>query len=225
MRHRAHSHSGVKRPHELRAGQVNLIGQRAERPRLGYPAGQELHGSEDVPVDDAAGCSRKAIMTGLDREEWRLLHTALPGLPARPSLASVPDYENCGADEGDQDEDRHDDPGSDVEVFSVVAGGGEPGHSSHDGWIGRGGSLRAASLPVSRDSRLLGQRTWGDWVISQVMSRRRVVRDATNAAAAAIAAIRAVAAANGRASPPLRPWAGPKAALPSLAPARVVAAV
>src|ERR1700728_2908907 len=65
----------------------------------------------------------------------------------------------------------------------------------------------------------------GDRRSSQVMSRRSVVRDATIAVATPVAAMSIAAAAKGKGLPPLSPWAGPNAAPPSLAPARVVAAV
>jgi hypothetical protein len=57
------------------------------------------------------------------------------------------------------------------------------------------------------------------------MSRRTVVRAAMSATAAEKAAMSAAPATKGRGPPPLSPCAGPKAALPSVVPARVVAAV
>ena len=73
--------------------------------------------------------------------------------------------------------------------------------------------------PAGRRARPLA-RTPG-----QAMSCRRVVRVATSETAGRDGGEERGGADEGKRAAALSPWAGPKAALPSLAPAKVVAAV
>src|ERR1700677_1055069 len=87
-------------------------------------------------------------------------------------------------------------------------------------WCMAGLSLRAGG------GKAVGADGPWRWSMSfQVMYLRRVMRDATSAIATPTAAMSAALAANGKGLPPLSPGAGPNAAPPSFAPARVVAAV
>ncbi|HEY1700671.1 MAG TPA: hypothetical protein VGG75_13245 [Trebonia sp.] len=47
---------GIEPPDEPRAGQVDLCGQRAERPRLGETGAQKIGGGNGVAADDTARC-------------------------------------------------------------------------------------------------------------------------------------------------------------------------
>ena|SRR5579875_481464 len=61
-RHRAQASSGAEGTNELGTGQVNLIGQRVEGPRLGQAGVQHADGGDHVAVDDtASSCGLRYI--------------------------------------------------------------------------------------------------------------------------------------------------------------------